>query len=60
VIGAEFSKDGKRVIIASKDGKARIYSCEVCASLDELLALAQKRVTRKLTDKERKRYLHEP
>jgi WD40 repeat protein len=57
----DFSKDAtRRVVIGSADGKARIYSCEVCASLGDLLALAQKRVTRDLTPEESEKYLHEP
>jgi WD40 repeat protein len=60
VTKTEFSADGNRVLIASTDGKARIYSCEVCASIGDLLALAQKRVTRELTPEERDKYLHEP
>lgn len=39
--------------------RARIHRCEVCGDLDELLALAKRRVTRDFTDSERERYLHE-
>ena len=56
---AEFSPDGRSILTAGADGAAQIYQCEPCASPDELLALALRRVTRRLTPEERRRYLHE-
>jgi WD40 repeat protein len=60
--GAEtvsFSPDGRWLLTTGFDGTARIYSCDVCASLTDLLALARDRVTRQLTPEERHKYLHE-
>jgi WD40 repeat protein len=54
---ADFSPDGRRLLIT--EDVARLRPCEVCGDLDELLALAESRVTRTLTDAERERYLHE-
>jgi WD40 repeat protein len=53
---ATFSPDGKLVMIA-KDASAKIYKCELCGSLDSLIALARARATRNLSDAERKQYL---
>jgi WD40 repeat protein len=53
----DFSPDGRRILISADE--ARIHDCEVCGDLDELLALAERRVTRGLTQAERERYLHE-
>lgn len=53
----DFSPDGRSILISGDE--ARIHDCEVCGDLDELLALAERRVTRQLTPAERERYLHE-
>lgn len=60
VTNAAFSPDGEFVVTASWDCTAQIYACEVCGSIENLLALARARVTRGLTSVERERYLHEP
>jgi WD40 repeat protein len=39
-----FAPDGRRIFTASLDGTVRTYSCEVCASLDGLVALAKRRL----------------
>jgi WD40 repeat protein len=49
---ATFSPDSKLVVTVSDDATARLYACDVCGSLPDLLALAQKRVTQQLTAKE--------
>jgi WD40 repeat protein len=54
---ADFSPDGRRILVAGD--RVRLHRCEVCGDLDELLALAERRVTRELTQAERERYLHE-
>ena len=54
---ADFSPDGRRLLLT--EDVARLHRCEVCGDLDELLALAERRVTRELTQAERERYLHE-
>jgi WD40 repeat protein/DNA-binding SARP family transcriptional activator len=49
-----FSPDGTRIATSSDDHTARIYTLR----LDELIAIAQSRVTRGLTAEECKQYLH--
>jgi WD40 repeat protein len=53
----DMSPDGRRILVSN--GRARLHRCDVCGELDELLALAERRVTRELTAAERERYLHE-
>jgi WD40 repeat protein len=53
-IGVAFSPDGKQLASASFDGTARVYVLEV----DELIALANSRLTRWFTTDECNRYLH--
>ncbi len=57
---AVFSPDGRAVLTASMDGTARVFSCDVCGSTGQLLALARARVTRSLTPLQRRQYLHQP
>ena len=54
VLGVSFSPDGTRLASGSVDGTVRVYALR----LEELVALAQERVTRSLTDDECRRYLH--
>ena len=54
---AAFAPDGLRIVTAGFDGKARIYACEVCGSLGDLLREARASVTRGLTAAERREYL---
>ena len=49
-----FSPDGTRLATASWDQTARLYTHDI----DDLVALAQTRVTRSLTAEECRRYLH--
>jgi len=44
VTHAAFSPDGRSVVTASWDHTARIFRCEVCGSIVELLELAKKRI----------------
>jgi WD40 repeat protein len=53
-----FSRDGTRLVTASSDGTARVYGCEVTCAIDDVLKLAQTRVTRDFSDAERQRFLH--
>jgi WD40 repeat protein len=50
-----FSVDGTQVLATGPDA-THLYACEVCGSLDDLVALAEQRVTRELTDEERAAY----
>jgi WD40 repeat protein len=54
VSAVEFSTDGSRLFTGSVDGTNRIYLLE----LEELVALAQERLTRYFTEEECKKYLH--
>jgi WD40 repeat protein len=47
-----FSPDGAYLMSGSEDGTAHIYACEICASTDRLLSLAETRITRQPTDLE--------
>jgi WD40 repeat protein len=59
VFTATFSPNGKFVVTASAGGTTEIFACEICGSIEDLLALARTRVTRELTCEERQTYLHE-
>jgi WD40 repeat protein/DNA-binding SARP family transcriptional activator len=54
VWGLAFSPDGTRLASASYDGTTRVYAVDV----DELVALAQSRLTRWWTPEECQQYLH--
>jgi WD40 repeat protein len=56
---AAFSRDARFIVTASEDETARIYRCELCVSLEGVLALARRRVPRALTPSERARFLHD-
>ncbi len=55
---ASFSLDGKFILTAG-DKTARLYECIACASPEDLIQLANARVTRALTCEERVTFLHE-
>ena len=60
VTAALFDESGRRVVTGGVDGIVRTYDCDVCGDLDELLAIADRRLAvtgRELTAEERKRYL---
>ncbi len=49
-----FSPDGRHVLTSGFDGTARLFTLDI----DELISLAKSRLTRQLTDKECRQYLH--
>jgi WD40 repeat protein len=53
---AAFSRDARFIATTSEDRTARIYRCELCVSVDRMLALAHQRVLRKLTRSEKARF----
>jgi WD40 repeat protein len=73
VTSATFSPDGSAILVGVVSGEdtapdvvervadvrgiTRIYACDMCASFEDLLALAESRVTRELTAEERAAYL---
>ena len=54
-----FDPSGERIVTASNDGAVRVYRCEICGSLDDLLETARAEVTRELTAAERREFLGE-
>ena len=46
VYSAAFSPDGTSIVTASDDRTARIYRCEACGSLEEVLARARAQLAR--------------
>ena len=52
VMSAVYSPDGKRIATAGRDGIVQIYTTD----MDELLEIANSRVTRQLTAKEKEKY----
>ena len=62
VMSASFAPDGITVVTASRDGTVRLYRCDVCRGVDDLVALARRRLertARELTREERALYLGE-
>ena len=52
-----FNSDGTEILTAGDDGTVRIFSCELCRPLPELIELARERLTRDLTSEERAEFL---
>ena len=60
VTSAAFDPEGHTIVTGGVDGTVRRYDCEICGGLDDLVALARKRLAatgRELTLEERERYL---
>jgi WD40 repeat protein len=57
VVPVDFSPDGSSVVSGGADRTVRIWRCEVCAPIDEVLQLARSRALRELTPTERARFL---
>ena len=56
---AVFDRAGKSIVTASYDDRSGTFLCELCVPFDELLRLAESRLTRALTPEERAQFLHE-
>jgi len=56
---ALLGEDGQQVTTAHGDGTVRIWRCEVCGPIEEVLALAGRRLTRDLTIEERADFLNQ-
>jgi WD40 repeat protein len=57
---ATFDRTGRTIVTGGVDGTVRTYDCEICGGLDDLLAIAERRLAqtrRGLTADERERYL---
>jgi WD40 repeat protein len=52
-----FSPDGRSILTAGSDARAKIVRCATCLPIDELVALAERRVTRDLTAVERRDFV---
>ena len=52
VNSAVYSPNGQRIVTASRDGTVQVYTTD----MDELLEIANSRVTRQLTAKEKEKY----
>jgi WD40 repeat protein len=45
LVGAAFGgSDGETIVAASKDGTIRVYRCEICGGIDQLLVVARRRL----------------
>jgi WD40 repeat protein len=44
VTGASFSPKGHTIVASSVDGSVRVYNCEICGDLNQLVALGKRRV----------------
>lgn len=54
VAGLAFNREGTMLVTSSRDGVVRVWALEV----DDLVAIAQERLTRGFTDEECRQYLH--
>jgi WD40 repeat protein len=59
VSAAAFSPGGRLIATGGADRVVSVIDCEPCRPTDELLALARSRVTRTLTEQERRQFLGE-
>ncbi|MFE7837041.1 hypothetical protein ACFU53_13635 [Streptomyces sp. NPDC057474] len=59
VEGIDASSGTQRLATAHDDGTARVWRCEVCGPIDQVLHLAQQHTTRELTTEEQAIYLQD-
>lgn len=55
---AVFSPDGQRVVTAHDDGTVRVWRCEVCGPIKDVLNFGNQHITRQLTVEERATFLN--
>jgi WD40 repeat protein len=56
---AWLSPDGKNIVLEIASDAKRVYFCDACYSLEDLLSNVRSHITRSLTSDERKKYLHQ-
>ena len=56
VTSVAFSPSGRSLLVGARDGIVRVYRCELCGSLRQLLAIASARVRRQLTNDEKQNF----
>jgi WD40 repeat protein len=59
VTAARFNHDASRVVTSSEDATVRVTSCEICLPVDDLIARAERELTRSFRPDERARLLGE-
>ena len=60
ISSVDLSSDGRAIVAAGiLATAARLYQCDLCGSVDDLLRDADQRLHRSLTPEERVTYLHE-
>jgi WD40 repeat protein len=59
VTSVDFGPDGRTIAVAGPDSAVRLYTCELCGSLNDLVRYADRRLHRRLTASERATYLHQ-
>ena len=58
VLAAGFTDDNRPMTLTS-GGKLRLFQCDICRPIGDLVSLTRRRVLRSLTNEERIRYLHD-
>ena len=57
VTSVAFDRDGANLATGSDDATARVWGCEECGPIAQVVDVARDRVARPLTDDERRVYL---
>lgn len=56
LIAASFTPDSRRIVTGGEDGVVRVLDCKACGSVQDLVAWAQTRPPRALSDEENRKY----